>query len=377
MPDSENIRPYLDTEVDGVIAKLLTDEQFILAIRRLRFHYLPSFFDRLLLPISRLVLRRQLEGTQTLLDFQRRMVYYLEYMVKTQVDHLTVSGLEALEANNNYLFISNHRDITLDAALVDSLLLRKFNKTLRIAVGDNLLNTDFVRMLLRLNKCFSVNRSQVSPRTLIKHLQQLSAYIRFCLEKDEHSVWLAQSEGRTKDGLDKTSPALIKMLVMSKPPATQLSNYIKQYNILPVAVSYEYDPCDLLKAQELYTLATTGQYIKSNNEDFISIGKGILGYKGNVHISFGTPLNGEYTSPDEVAQHIDQQIINNYRLHTSNLLAFELLHGELPATLSASYSTKDKRVFMQRLDAVPQYLRSYWLAMYANPVVSKIVLTDT
>lgn len=375
MQDFENIRPFLDAEVNDAITKLLADQQFILAIRRLRFHYLPRFFDHLLLPITRLILHAQLKNVQSLLEFQRRMSYYVDYMVKTQVDNLTVSGLEELDFSKNYLFISNHRDITLDAALVDCILLNQSSKTLRIAIGDNLLQSDFVRLLLRLNKCFKVKRSDIYSRNFFKHLQKLSAYINFCLKVDNHSVWLAQSAGRSKDGLDKTDPAIIKMLAMNKGSDVDFSTYINNLHIVPVSISYEYDPCDVLKAKELYTLATTGQYVKSVNEDFISIGKGILGYKGNVHLGFGKPLNKNFNNADAVAKFLDQQIVENYKLHASNLLAYEKLYNRLPLQLSCNDQNK-RRLFEKRLNLVPAHLKSYWLAMYANPVTSIVALAD-
>lgn len=373
MQDFENIRPFLDAEVNDAITKLLADQQFILAIRRLRFHYLPRFFDHLLLPITRFILHAQLKNVQSLLEFQRRMSYYVDYMVKTQVDNLTVSGLEELDFSKNYLFISNHRDITLDAALVDCILLNQSSKTLRIAIGDNLLQSDFVRLLLRLNKCFKVKRPVVYSREFFKHLHQLSAYINFCLKDDCHSVWLAQSAGRAKDGLDKTDPAIIKMLAMNKACDMDFSSYITNLHIVPISISYEYDPCDVLKAQELYTSAVTGKYVKAVDEDFTSIGTGILGYKGNVHIAFGRVLQGDFANADAVAGFIDQQIITNYQLHASNLLAYEILHGHLPLGLSCN--AEQRRFFENRLSHVPIHLRDYWLMMYANPVVSKLALT--
>lgn len=371
-----HIRPFIDSEVADAVAALLADADFVRAIRLLRFQRLPKALDGLLLPLTHRALQRQLQDVHTVDAFQQRMSGYLDYMVASTVDTLSFSGFEALCPDENYLFISNHRDITLDPAFINYALFHRWQRSLRIAIGDNLLSDSFVSPLMRLNKSFLVKRSATAPRKLLANLQELSAYIYFCLKQDKHSVWLAQSAGRAKDGADKTDAAIIKMLAMNIAQGVEFSSYINKLNIVPVSISYEYDPCDALKAQELYTLATTGQYIKSENEDFISMGKGILGYKGNVHIGFGTPLEGEYPNPAAVAQQLDRQIISNYQLHASNILAFELLLSELPAHLAANYSKKEKQVFMERYRALPLHLRDHWLAMYANPVLSKIALAN-
>src|SRR5690554_725896 len=369
-----NIRPFVDSEVVGAIQTLLADDGFIKAIRRLRFNGVSSTLDFLLLPLTRFILRRQLKGVSSLDAFQQRMSGYLDYIIASTVDALSFSGFEALSPDKRYLFISNHRDITLDPAFINYALFHQWQQSLRIAIGDNLVSDNFVSILMRLNKSFLVKRTESAPRKLLANLQELSAYIDFCLKEDNHNVWLAQSAGRSKDGLDKTDPAIIKMLAMNKNSDVDFSDYINNLHIVPVSISYEYDPCDVLKAKELYTLATTGQYVKSANEDFISIGKGILGYKGNVHIAFGKVLQGEFANAGAVADIIDQQIIGNYQLHASNLLAYEILHGHLPLELSCN--AEQRRFFEQRLSYVPMHLRDYWLVMYANPVISKLALAD-
>lgn len=370
-----NIRPFVDSEVVGAIQTLLADDGFIKAIRRLRFNGVSSTLDFLLLPLTRFILRRQLKGVSSLDIFQQRMSGYLDYMVASTVDTLSFSGFEALSPDKRYLFISNHRDITLDPAFINYALFHQWQQSLRIAIGDNLVSDNFVSILMRLNKSFLVKRTESAPRKLLANLQELSAYIDFCLKEDNHNVWLAQSAGRSKDGLDKTDPAIIKMLAMNKGSDVDFSTYINNLHIVPVSISYEYDPCDVLKAKELYTLATTGQYVKSVNEDFISIGKGILGYKGNVHLGFGKPLNKNFNNADAVAKFLDQQIVENYKLHASNLLAYEKLYNRLPLQLSCNDQNK-RRLFEKRLNLVPAHLKSYWLAMYANPVTSIVALAD-
>ena len=376
-----DIRPFFDSEIADAITAILADDGFIAAIRQLRWPHLPDAFNFSLLPFTRLILKQQLKNVASLDDFQRRMSPYLNYMVATTINDFNVSGIDNLLTDKNYLFISNHRDITLDAALLTHVLFHQLNKSPRIAIGDNLLKPDFVGTLLRLNKCFIVNRQIASPRKRLTHLHHLSAYIHFCLTVDNHCVWLAQKEGRAKDGLDKTDPAIIKMLVMNKGPDETFSDYIQSLNIVPVSVSYEYDPCDILKAKELYTLATTGSYTKTEREDFESIGMSILGYKGKVHLSIGTVVSENLPDTETVANFLDRKIIDNYRLHSSNVFAYQRLYGELPefmhGHLEFSSTHKEKRFFEKRLDAVPEHLKRYWLTIYANPIVNKIRLTKT
>lgn len=374
MDNFANIRPFNDNEVAGAVAAILADEAFIKAIRRLRWGNLPDCIDFLSLPLTHRILQWQLKGVQSPDDFQQRMFPYMDNMISTTINTLSTSGIENLAAGNNYLFISNHRDITLDAALAGRTLFNRLKKTPRNAIGDNLLQPDFVGKLFRLNKCFIVNRYTSSPRKQVANLQRLSAYIHFCLTAENECVWLAQKEGRAKDGLDKTNPAIIKMLAMDKSPNETFSHYIKSLNIVPVSISYEYDPCDLRKAHELYMRATTGSYTKAAQEDFQSMGLGILGYKGNVHLSIGKTVQENLPDAEAVAHFLDQQIIGNYKLHHSNLFAYQKLYGELPGSITgneAPFTDGEKHFFENRMDSVPEHLRKHWLMMYANPVVSK------
>jgi hypothetical protein len=376
-----DIRPFIDNETADAVIAILADDDFISAILRLRRPYLPNPINFLALPLMRYALKRQLKGVSSPSDFQQRMFPYFDYMASTTINKISVSGLEQLPTDKNYLFISNHRDITLDAALIGRILFKQLNKTPLNAIGDNLLKPNFVGTLLRLNKCFTVSRHISSPRKRLANLHHLSAYIHFCLTENNHCVWLAQKAGRAKDGLDKTDHAIIKMLAMSKSSDETFSHFIKSLNIVPVSISYEYDPCDIAKANELYMLATTGNYTKTEHEDFESIAMGILGYKGNVHLSIGNILSEKTHDVNAVTNCLDQQIIGNYNLHTSNLFAYQRLYDELPESihhyLKSSTIDKEKRIFEKRLNAVPDHLKEYWLTIYANPVASKIRLMKT
>lgn len=371
-----DIRPFNDNEAADAITAILADDGFIAAIRRLRWGALPDCINFLSLPVIRRILKRQLKGVRSPDKFQQRMFSYMDYMIATTINELSVSGIEKLSADMNYLFISNHRDITLDAALAGRVLFERLQKTPRNAIGDNLLQPDFVSTLFRLNKCFIVNRRTTSPRKQLANMHRISTYINFCLKEDNHCVWLSQKEGRAKNGLDKTHPAIIKMLAMAKSPYEMFSDFITSLHIVPISISYEYDPCDLQKANELYMLATTGRYTKTEREDFTSMGMGILGYKGNVHLSIGKVIHEDLPDANAVAHFLDREIIDGYKLHNSNLFAYRLLYGEIPVSkhnlLAASPAGKDMHFFDKRLKSVPEHLRKYWLTMYANPVISKL-----
>ncbi|MGK0499340.1 MAG: hypothetical protein ACJAYG_000977 [Oceanicoccus sp.] len=210
--------------------------------------------------------------------------------------------------------------------------------------------------------------------------KMLSGYIRHSIEVDNNPIWIAQREGRAKDGNDRTEPAIIKMIAMSQDKQRQsFSDYINQLNIVPVSISYELDPCDGAKAKELYETATHGVYQKDEHEDVASIAKGIAGNKGNVHVAFGTPVKGEFANAVEVATAIDKQVIDNYVLHPSNFFAYKMLHNEYPdGTFSAEKKPflaaamqSQEQAFRQRIEALPAEHRDFALGIYANTVSQK------
>lgn len=379
MDKFEDIRPYNDDEIEQVIASIIADNEFISAIRWLKFPRLPAFLNCLLFPLLRWVIKRQTRTVKTVADFQARISNYLDHMIHTTVDHLTISGLEKLAEDKTYLFVSNHRDITLDPAFVNYALFHRFKKTVRIAIGDNLLTKDFATKLMRINKSFIVKRSEKAPRKMLAALRTLSEYIVFSLKQDNHSVWIAQKEGRAKDGRDRTDAAIIKMFAINDGRGEHFADFIRSLAIVPVSISYEYDPCDEMKANELHTIAEKGSYSKAEQEDITSIAKGISGYKGNVHLHFGEVLQDSFDDADAVAAWLDKQIINNYVLHASNYFAYEKLYGEVPEGVfssrripfNAPAMSKERRVFDERLASIPEPLRETWLHAYANPILSK------
>jgi len=383
MDQFADIRPYNDAEVPAVLARLLDDPEFLAAICRLKFKGLASWLGWPLRRLVRWALVRELDGASDVNGFQRVIEHYMTRMIEDSTAGFSVSGLDALDPGRAYLFMSNHRDITLDPAFTNYALYHNGFDTVRIAIGDNLLTKPYVSDLMRLNKSFVVKRSARGPREVLKAYRELSAYIRHSIQQDQANIWIAHREGRAKDGLDRTEPAIIKMLAMSQQKREEsFSEFIAGMNIVPVSISYELDPCDARKALELYELAKTGNYQKAEHEDVASIAAGISGTKGLVHVAFGEVLGGGYENPEQVAAELDRQIISNYRLHGTNLYAWRLLHQSdppaalLPASLADSLlpGSCDEATFGRRIMAMPESQREYALNIYANALVSRQLL---
>lgn len=375
-----DIRPYRDGEVPEVLARLLRDPELLdsLAMLRLQRLYrtLPGFARWLV----RMKLGRQLRGVNDVHQMQMVIKGYLQSMIENTSGGLSVSGLDALDSSRAYLFMSNHRDIAMDPAFTNYALHLGGHQTVRIAIGDNLLTKPWVADLMRLNKSFIVKRSVSGPRELLAASKKLASYIQHSLLEENAPIWIAQREGRAKDGMDRTEPAVIKMLGMSRDKATQsFGEHIASLGIVPVAIAYELDPCDGLKAKELYQLASTGTYQKGEQEDVTSIGQGIAGNKGRVHVSFGSPLGSEFANADEVAAEIDRQVIDQYCLHPTNLYAYDMLYGDhapKPENLYLEEGDCSREEFEQRINALPEEHRPHALAIYANAVVSKLDRAD-
>ena len=373
-----DIRPYRDAEVPQVLERLLRDPEFLIAVARLRLGAAARLVPVLWRPLVRYFLARELRSVDDVHGMQMVIKGYLEKMIEDTTGGLTVSGLDELDPDRAHLFVSNHRDIAMDPALTNYALHREGHQTIRVAIGDNLLTKPWVADLMRLNKSFIVKRSVSGPRELLAAAKTLSSYIRQSIQQENAPIWLAQREGRAKDGIDRTEPAVIKMLGLSRDKSSEtLAEHIRGLSIVPVAISYELDPCDALKAQELNALASEGTYEKGEQEDVASIGQGIAGHKGCIHVSFGTPLDSDFDSVEAVAAEVDRQIIENYCLHPTNLYAHRLLHGgdsEIPEGLYLEEGDIDCSEFEARINAMPAALRPYALATYANAVDSKIKL---
>jgi len=329
MSDFDNIRPYRDSEVRPIIEKFLQNPSLTQTVCKYKFPKLSKLMGPVLQYMVKRALKKELSTVNNVTDVQQHIANYLASTINKTTDGFSVSGLEYLAPDQPCLFISNHRDIAMDPAFLNYALYQAGMDTVEIAIGDNLISNPFVADLMRLNKSFIVRRSVQGIKEKLKAMIELSTYIQHVLDGGT-SVWIAQREGRAKDGIDKTDAALIKMLhIAGKKQGLSLSETVKKLNIVPVSISYEYDPCDQMKANELRAKAQEGEYIKADGEDIESIVKGITGYKGKVHVSIGKPLTGQFETADNVAEAIDQQIIMNYKLQIPNMMAFEQLktHG--------------------------------------------------
>lgn len=374
----DEIRPYRDEEVRLILNRLLVDRNFINILAQ---HYFPSLTKRcpgIIEWLTGIIAHRKLKGVHDIHSFQEVIEPILSKVINSTTSQVTFSGLEQLEKGYPYLFFSNHRDIVLDPALVNYALYQKGIDTPRIAIGDNLLSRPFVSDLMRLNKSFIVKRSVTGRKEKLKAYKDLSAYIHHSIASD-HSIWIAQSEGRAKDGNDRTDTAIIKMLQMhNRGKEKSFSNSIHNLHIMPVAISYEYDPCDQRKANELYNKQQSGQYQKVKNEDLLSIAEGIEGFKGHIHVAFGSELKGQYDTAADVAEAVNQQIYQHYKLHPSNFIAWDLIQKHYPEIkisdtkhLLADYDVQQKKqAFQKRLLNIPEKLQPLFLEMYARPCIN-------
>ncbi|MGN5519473.1 1-acyl-sn-glycerol-3-phosphate acyltransferase [Halopseudomonas sp. Lyrl_26] len=377
MGEFDAIRPYHDDEVPAVLQRLLQDRELLQTLAGYRFPRLSRWMPGVSCRLVGSALRRELRGVDTVHGLQQRLEPWLDKVIEKSALSVTYSGLDNLSKTQPHLFLANHRDIAMDPAFVNYALYHSGHPTPRIAIGDNLLQRSFVSDLMRLNKCFIVHRSVTGRREKLAVYQTLSAYINHSIATG-HSVWIAQAEGRAKDGRDRTDTAIIKMLCMSR-KGEDFADVIRSLNIVPVSIAYEWDPCDQMKARELEQRERTGSYTKQPGEDDSSIAKGLTGYKGRVHIAFGTPLTGDYADARAVAAEADRQILGLYRLYPSNYLAVEQLGSEFAEVnicgwreqFAPEVLSEEQQRFEGRLAQCPAEQRLWWLRQYANPVLSR------
>ncbi|MGI6433246.1 MAG: 1-acyl-sn-glycerol-3-phosphate acyltransferase, partial [Sphaerochaetaceae bacterium] len=278
----------------------------------------------------------------------------------------TYSGLENLEPTKPYLFVSNHRDIILDCALLDYALIQGGMSTCEMAIGDNLLVNQFATDMFKLNGGITVKRN-LPMREQYQESLRLSRYFVELITQGGKSIWIAQKSGRAKDGIDVTNPAIIKMLYLSyKDSKLSFGQLIDSVNIVPVAISYQYDPNDINKGREEVSRKLYGTYRKKKYEDVVNMLRGLRRYKGNVHVSFGTRLGGEFADATEVAAEIDRQIHTNYKLWDTNYFAYDVLHSS--ERFKAEYEKLHTKKFLARYKALADELREFVLSSYANPV---------
>ncbi len=384
MTNFDDIRPYNDSEVKAVIDRVVNDKEFRLAVARLQYPRITSIIPGVVARIVGYYVKREARGIDSVEQLQMIVRRYIDKMLDTTGSEVISSGIERLDPKKSYLFVSNHRDITLDPALLNWVLNKNQQETLRIAIGDNLLSKPYVTDLMRLNKSFIVKRSVKGNREKFKAAKHLSEYIHHSLTVDKANVWIAQREGRAKNGLDRTNTALVGMLSLNKPKTQEFADYIRELHIVPISMSYEWDPCDGDKAREIFEHNTHGKYEKEEHEDVLTIAKGISGSKGKVRIVFGDELTEDFNDTDEVAAEIDRQVINNYAIQPSNYFAYKSIYGEFPPSFvdenNVAFNESDHpteaRAFVDRLRAIEPKYRQLVREMYANPIVSKLQLRD-
>ncbi|WP_405369856.1 1-acyl-sn-glycerol-3-phosphate acyltransferase [Nonlabens sp. Asnod2-A12] len=312
-------------------------------------------------------------------DFQRDVICNtVERVLEESSAGLTTSGFDDLDPEITYLYISNHRDIVLDTSLINLTLFKKGLIRTASAIGDNLVQRPFVNALSKLTRNFIVRRG-ASPREILLSSKKLSEYIDYLMHKENRSVWIAQRQGRTKDGNDVTEQGVLKMIGLAA-GKNGIEGYLNNLRIVPVSISYEYDPTDILKVPELLAKQADEEYIKSENEDFNSILKGALGQKKHIHIHAGEPvhihaLEDQSTNQvlQRVVQHLDKEIQNNYMLWPTNYVAHDLLTSS--TKYKEHYSDHDMQQFERRLrlrvNVEDHKAVESFLNMYARPVLNK------
>ena len=373
----DDIRPFYDREFHDKMKVLVKEPKFEHAVRYvLRDVNYEEFCQQLL----------ALDNKR---DFQLLIMRaFLEGLTQQTTRGLTGSNFEQLEKTRSYTFMSNHRDIVLDASFLNLLLIRQGLQTSEVAIGNNLLIFDWISDLVRLNKSFIVKRN-LGVRQTFDAARQLSGYIHFAITQKHESVWIAQREGRAKDSDDRTQESLIKMLGIAG--EGDLIGNLKEINLVPVSISYEYDPCDYLKAYEFLLKRDNPEFKKSQQDDLHSMEMGLLGYKGHVHFQISPCINDDLDKlssieeKSEIISHIpkmiDKAIHSNYRLYPGNYVAYDILHGTNRFT--DHYTAEEKQTFTNYLDSqlakLPEvgnkdheFLQERILTMYSNPLKNQL-----
>ena len=384
--DFDEIRPYEPEEMQQAFNDLLNDRQFSLVLKGFA-PWLPKSIRNGLLTLA-------FKGVKTPLDFQKRfMKPVVRYIIWKHTDGCTFDDVElkGLSKENRYTFLSNHRDIVLDSAFLDLMLVNEgYPTTVEIGIGDNLLIYPWIKRLVRMNKAFTVRRG-LTAHEMVRSSQLMSSYIHFAVTQKHENIWIAQREGRAKDSSDHTQEAVLKMLAMgAKVDANSpLTSHLSPLNIVPLTISYEFDPCDYLKAQEFQQKRDNPSFKKSRQDDLDNMKTGIFGYKGRVHYHCGTPINQWLDELKDLprneffatlSQRMDNEIHRGYRLYPCNYIALDLLTNT--KNFSNHYTDADMQRFEQYLAGqmakitLPNkdeaYLRERLLTMYANPVRNQL-----
>ena len=366
----EGMRPYYDEEVPAAMQRIAAHPSFPV---------LSSFLypDR---PVEEV--RKLFTSFRNISDFQlNAMKAFNEQVISQTITEFTYSGVEKIDPSKRYLFVSNHRDIVLDSSLMQYVLYLNGHDTTEITFGANLMQGQLLIDFGKSNKMFRVERAGVTPRDFYNSSLLLSDYIRYTLLDKRQSVWIAQRNGRTKDGIDRTDQGIVKMFGMSRTDDRVAS--LAELNIMPVSVSYEWEPCDVLKALELYVTKSGGTYIKKPGEDLNSILTGLTQPKGRMHIQFCDPVTEEDLRAFDdvpnvqfhrkVANLLDRRICSAFRLFPNNYIAHDLRYGQRAYT--DKYTDEQMVALDDRLESLnkyqaadPEILKDIFLGIYANPI---------
>lgn len=374
--DFDEIRPYDDEELPQIFEELIADPAFRKIVADV-FKGVP--FD---------AIAAQMRVCKTKFEFQTAFCYsFLKKIMQEATLGVDIDLSSLTDRSASYTYISNHRDIVLDSGFLSLLLVESGLDTVEIAIGDNLLIYPWIKKLVRINKSFIVQRA-LSMRQMLESSARLSSYMHYAVNEKHQSVWIAQREGRAKDSDDRTQESILKMMTMAG--EGDIVSRLKDLHIVPLSISYEYDPCDYLKAQEFQMKRDDPEFKKSTSDDLKNMETGLFGFKGHVHFQVADCIDGELdalagcnSKPELyscIAALIDRKIHAGYRLYPNNYVAHDLLTGEQAFT--AHYTAEDKQHFVQYLEArlskieLPvkddDFLRTKMLQMYANPLTNHL-----
>lgn len=376
LTEFNEIRPYNDEELPQIFEELIADPAF----RKAATGAIPN------VPFE--LLAQKMRTCKTKLDFQKAFCYGILWKIAEEhTNGLTLDHNALPNKKKAYTYISNHRDIILDSGFLSILLVDQGMDTVEIAIGDNLLIYPWIKKLVRVNKSFIVQRA-LTMRQMLEASTRMSRYMHYTIAEKNQSIWIAQREGRAKDSNDRTQDSVLKMLAMGG--EGDLIDRLKEMNIAPLAISYEYDPCDFLKAREFQLKRDIEGYKKTTQDDLINMQTGLFGYKGKVHFQVASCINDELEQIDRslpkpelfaaISACIDQRIYRNYRMYPGNYVAYDWLNGTTEFT--GIYSKEEKQQFVGYIEQqlgkieIPNkdeaFLREKLLLMYANPLINHL-----
>lgn len=370
----DEIRPYNDEELPQIFEELIADPAF----QKAATDAIPN------VPFE--LLAQKIRACKSKLDFQETFCYGILWKIAADhTDGLTLDHTALPDKSKAYTYVSNHRDIILDSGFLSILLIDQGMDTVEIAIGDNLLVYPWIKKLVRVNKSFIVQRA-LTMRQMLESSARMSRYMHYTINEKKQSIWIAQREGRAKDSNDRTQDSVLKMLAMGG--EGDLIDRLMEMNIAPLAISYEYDPCDFLKAQEFQLKRDIEGYKKTTQDDLISMQTGLFGYKGKVHFQTGPCINDKLEQLDRslpkqelfssISACIDRRIHGNYRIYSGNYVAYDWLNNT--SEFADHYTSEEKQRFVTYIEQqlgkikIPNkdedFLRGKLLLMYANPLVN-------